>query len=134
MLKFSTIDSKSFKQRFGHRYDGAFVGAYCGGLSYISDHTSGTLYPHTWMLLETQPLEFLLDIFPKHNADWWCEIETIIKYERMSALWHGRIINICKRNRDQFDNIGTDVWDLSIFFKWDGLKMMSTIIKKEEKW
>lgn len=82
-------------------------------------------YPHTWMLLETQPIEFLLNLFMKPSADWWSEIEVIIKYERRSFLWNNEHINIYSRDRDEWENLDTDMWDLSKVFEYDTMQRIS---------
>lgn len=117
-------DNKSFKQRFYNLYNNSRY--YTPNVKMISSiNFYSKPYPHVWMLLESQSLDFLLKIFMKPSPEWWSEIEVVIKYERNSFLWNNEFINVYNRTRDEWENLDTDIWDISKVFDSYSLKEIS---------
>lgn len=121
-------DNKSFKQRFYNLYNNSHY--YTPNVKMISSNRlldfHSRPYPHVWILLESQPLDFLLDIFKKPRTEWWSESGVIIKYERNSFLWNNEHINVCTRVKDEWEDLDTEIWDIS--------KFSSNSLKDISKW
>ena len=123
-------DNKSFKQKFYRLYNNSYY--YTPNVKMISSNRlldfHSRPYPHVWMLLESKPLEFLLNIFEfeKPCTEWWSERGVIIKYERNFFLWNNEHINVYTRVRDEWEDSGTEIWDIS--------KFSSNSLKDISKW
>jgi len=124
--KINYKDNKYFKKKFynlNSKYRIPRNMMMCSGV----DSSVIRLYPpHLWMLLETKPLKSLLDLFKKPSAEWWSERGVIIRYERRGFFWDNEHINIYSRVREEWEDLGTEVWDIS--------KFSSKSLKDISKW